>query len=266
MYKDRIKILSFVIEHIEHIGDIMEKICSKCMKLKGICCFNKDRKNKDGHQGWCKICMKGYQKGYQKEYYQNNKEEINEKGKEKSKKYRLDHKEERKEKSKKYRLDHKEEINRKAKEYYENNKEDKKEYCKNNKDRRNEKRRGRKRILSDNAKIARLISNAIRMAVKAGGAKKCDLSAKLLGCTIDFYRDHIESKFTKGMTWENQGMFGWHFDHIRPCKSFELKDPSQQYICFNYTNVQPLWATTAIAMSYGEGSEYVGNLEKGCIF
>jgi len=62
------------------------------------------------------------------------------------------------------------------------------------------------------------------------------------------------------MTWENQGLYGWHFDHIKP---FDLKDPVQQYLCFHYTNYQPLWATTAIAMSYGEGPEYVGNIEKG---
>jgi len=64
------------------------------------------------------------------------------------------------------------------------------------------------------------------------------------------------------MTWENQGKGGWHFDHIKPCNSFYLQDPVQQYLCFHHTNMQPLWATTAIAMSYGEDPEYIGNLEK----
>jgi len=65
----------------------------------------------------------------------------------------------------------------------------------------------------------------------------------------------------KGMTWENRGKGGWHIDHVLPYASFDLSDPEQQKICFHYTNLQPLWATTAIAMSYGEGSEYVGNIE-----
>lgn len=44
------------------------------------------------------------------------------------------------------------------------------------------------------------------------------------------------------MTWENYGFYTWHIDHIRPCASFDLSDPEQQKICFNYKNMQPLWA------------------------
>lgn len=42
------------------------------------------------------------------------------------------------------------------------------------------------------------------------------------------------------MSWDNHGKF-WHIDHITPCKSFDLTDPIQQKICFNYMNLQPLW-------------------------
>jgi hypothetical protein len=42
------------------------------------------------------------------------------------------------------------------------------------------------------------------------------------------------------MNWQNYGQ--WHIDHIRPCASFDLKDPIEQAKCFNYTNLQPLWA------------------------
>jgi len=44
------------------------------------------------------------------------------------------------------------------------------------------------------------------------------------------------------MTWENHGKFGWHIDHIRPCCSFDLSKPADQFECFNYKNLQPLWA------------------------
>jgi len=30
----------------------------------------------------------------------------------------------------------------------------------------------------------------------------------------------------------------------------------------HYSNLQPLWATTKIAMSYGEPETYIGNIEK----
>jgi hypothetical protein len=42
------------------------------------------------------------------------------------------------------------------------------------------------------------------------------------------------------MSWKNYGK--WHIDHIRPCSSFDLSDPQQQRTCFNYSNLQPLWA------------------------
>ena len=42
------------------------------------------------------------------------------------------------------------------------------------------------------------------------------------------------------MTRENHGEC--HYDHMRPCASFDLTDPEQQKQCFHYTNLQPLWA------------------------
>ena len=42
------------------------------------------------------------------------------------------------------------------------------------------------------------------------------------------------------MSWENYGK--WHIDHIIPCNIFDLTIPSQQEECFNWKNLQPLWA------------------------
>lgn len=44
------------------------------------------------------------------------------------------------------------------------------------------------------------------------------------------------------MTWENYGFYGWHIDHIKPCDSFDLMNSKEQEKCFNYRNLQPLWA------------------------
>ena len=64
----------------------------------------------------------------------------------------------------------------------------------------------------------------------------------LIGCNIDELKEHLESKFVDGMTWENQGFYGWHIDHIIPCYFFHLDNIEEQKKCFNYTNLQPLWA------------------------
>lgn len=72
--------------------------------------------------------------------------------------------------------------------------------------------------------------------------KKLDKSINLLGCSISFLKQYLESKFKQGMTWENQGRFGWHIDHIIPCAAFDLTKEEEQRKCFHYTNLQPLWA------------------------
>ena len=51
------------------------------------------------------------------------------------------------------------------------------------------------------------------------------------------------------MNQKNQGRYGWHIDHIKPCASFDLSDPKQQLKCFNYKNLQPLWAEENIKKS-----------------
>ena len=63
---------------------------------------------------------------------------------------------------------------------------------------------------------------------------------KLLGCSLDFLKQYLEFQFKKGMSWSNYGK--WHIDHIKPCASFDLSKPNEQHKCFNYINLQPLWA------------------------
>jgi hypothetical protein len=228
----------------------MEKICIKCLEVKDISNFGKAKVNKDGYRGQCSICIKLYRK----EYDLKNKDKIKKRHKKyqekHGKQYRIKHKERIKEKQKLYRLNNKNKIKEYSKKYELKNKNRRREYNKNY-------------IPSLNVKITHTLSNRILSAVKIKNVKKYTSSSKLLGCSIVFLKEYIESKFTKGMTWENRGNKGWHIDHIKPCSSFDLSDPEQQKICFHYTNLQPLWATTEIAIKYGESSEYIGNIEKG---
>lgn len=86
-----------------------------------------------------------------------------------------------------------------------------------------------------------VLYSQIRYALRNGGVKS-GRTMELLGCSPDFFRKHIESQFQPGMTWENYGLNGWQLDHIYPCSGFDLTDPYQQKLCFNYSNLQPMWA------------------------
>lgn len=87
----------------------------------------------------------------------------------------------------------------------------------------------------------RLCSRLWHAIVKYKGTK-ARLTEQLIGCTVDEARKHIESKFTDGMTWDKFMAGEIHIDHIKPCASFDLSDPAQQFACFHFTNLQPLWA------------------------
>lgn len=79
-----------------------------------------------------------------------------------------------------------------------------------------------------------------RLHTALKGVYKSEHTFDLLGCSIEYLRDYLEKQFEPGMSWDNIGE--WHIDHIIPCSYFDLTDPIQQRICFNFRNLQPLWA------------------------
>ena len=72
--------------------------------------------------------------------------------------------------------------------------------------------------------------------------KKSDQTIPLLGCSISEFKNHLESTWQEGMSWENYGRNGWHIDHIRPRCTFDLSLEEDQRVCFHYTNLRALWA------------------------
>jgi len=88
------------------------------------------------------------------------------------------------------------------------------------------------------------IREHVRQAVKYSNLTKDHPSIRYLGCSIEEFKQYIESKFVTGMTWENhsRGENCWHLDHIKPLAC--LKDVSDintlKEVC-HYTNYQPLW-------------------------
>lgn len=83
----------------------------------------------------------------------------------------------------------------------------------------------------------------VRAALKSNNTQKSFKTMELVGCTINQLWIHLEKQFKPGMTRKNHGLGAnrWHVDHIIPVSKFDLTDPDQQRICFNFRNLQPLW-------------------------
>ncbi len=187
-----------------------------------------------------------------KEYYQEHRLEIIQKNSD----YRNKHRKEIKELSKKYRETHKEQINLSNKNWRNNHKleikqlgidyrrthkkqikENSKIYLQTHKMERNKYQRN-KRKTNINFKIEGNLRKRIWNSLN--GFSKSNKTVNLLGCSIESLKQHLESQFKLGMSWSNYGK--WHIDHKIPCASFDLSKSSEQYKCFHYTNLQPLWA------------------------
>ena len=100
-----------------------------------------------------------------------------------------------------------------------------------------------------------IIHKNLITALKRQKANKSDKTIKLLGLNFNEFKEYFEKLFRKGMNWENHGE--WHIDHIIPCAKFDLTNPENQKICFNYKNLQPLWAEENLKKS--DKTDYVIN-------
>jgi len=90
-----------------------------------------------------------------------------------------------------------------------------------------------------------LTSRCKRCIINASGVlhekNKAGSAVRDLGCSVEFLKQYLESKFLPGMTWENWAKRGWHIDHITPLDTFDLTNREQFLQCCHYTNLQPLW-------------------------
>jgi len=88
------------------------------------------------------------------------------------------------------------------------------------------------------------ISALIRNSLKKKNYRKKSRTTEILGCSCDFFKLYLESKFEPWMTWENYGLwngelnYGWDIDHIIPISSGNTED---EILKLNhYSNFQPL--------------------------
>ena len=146
--------------------------------------------------------------------------------------------------TKKYHDEDRELVNRRNRDSYAKHKEShlemKKKYKEANKGWYTEYHRkySQERRLDPKARILDSLRARTYAAIK--GKNKSASTMKLVGCSIEDLRSHLEQQFTERMSWENYGE--WHVDHIKPCCKFDLTKEQEQKKCFHYTNLQPLWA------------------------
>lgn len=190
---------------------------------------------------------------YQREWNKKNRE----KKKAQNKKYRETHKEQIKECHKKWREKNRDRINEKSREKYKENPqlfyERKKKYVENNREKvqqqnHNYKIKNRKKCTDyarekrHNDPRYRLSSNLnslIGQYTRGKGYKGDKSIREIIGCDIDFFIEHLKSRFIEGMTLENYGE--WTIDHIIPISMAKTDEDLERLN--HYTNLQPLWAS-----------------------
>lgn len=105
-------------------------------------------------------------------------------------------------------------------------------------------------------KLAALLRLRCLDALQKQNLIKDDHTENLIGCSFDFLKTYLESKFLPGMNWSLLGnntiepiiceycngiRTGIHIDHIKPVSKFNLENDEIKLEIFHYTNLQLLY-------------------------
>jgi hypothetical protein len=121
--------------------------------------------------------------------------------------------------------------------------------------------RNKKRYDSNNPKI--IARRRLRHSMKSSIARKMRIRGfsksgesinKILPYSVDDLKNHLESKFESGMTWDNYGK--WEIDHITPDSWFKYNSTEDRGFkdSWSLNNLQPLWKVD----NASKGNRYEG--------
>jgi hypothetical protein len=100
----------------------------------------------------------------------------------------------------------------------------------------------KKRMEKPCYKIRKNLSRSLSSICSRQGHSRYGSILDYLGCSVDQFRNHLESQFKRGMSWSNYGT-AWHIDHIIPCAAFDHSNPKYVAQCWHWTNLRPLYAS-----------------------
>lgn len=85
------------------------------------------------------------------------------------------------------------------------------------------------------------IRNRLRHARARRNLDRPVSTSEALGCTWKHFCGYLESQFEARMTWENEGRYTWHIDHVVPLAAFDLGDEREAKVAQHYLNHRPMW-------------------------
>lgn len=101
-------------------------------------------------------------------------------------------------------------------------------------------RRRERQMSKASVRVHKAMRDSIRHALEGTRTEKTLRTMAIVGCSADALKVHLERQFKRSMSWANYGK-RWHIDHITPVSYFDLTDPAQLALCFNWQNLRPLW-------------------------
>jgi hypothetical protein len=193
----------------------MNKQCKECNEVKSVEDFYKGKAK-------CKKCVSSYQSDW---YWKRG-------GKAKIKKYKKDNWEEISKKNAKYHKKNKKRQNQQKRDWY---------YNKGGKERTLEYQREYHQ--KPKVAAARSYRKSLRGVLDRVGTKKEKHTIEYLGYSASDYKEHIESLWKPGMSWENygQGKGTWQIDHIKEVMQYVEEGVTDTKIIHSLSNLQPLW-------------------------
>lgn len=201
----------------------MFKTCKDCKEEKeaSLEFFYKEKRNKDGLTGNCRVCII-HQK---KSWHEQNKDRLK---------------------------NNRKQINKKHYEKYGNTiREKARERMKTPIAKERAKTRMRKlRENNPSFKISSNVSRAIRNRLTNNGHYKKCRTFEALPYTPQQLKEHLESQFNENMNWDNYGSY-WHIDHVYPQSllPYESLEDDNFKKCWELNNLRPLEAIENIKKS-----------------
>jgi hypothetical protein len=218
------------------------RVCCRCKKEQPMCEFGLQKHGPNGYRSQCNACRRLEAKEYRErnlDKVKAAKEAWKTKNPDYDKIYRENNPDKKRDASLKWYCDNKEVAKERAKTWNRNNPE-----------KINEMQR---RYMKNNPHI-QAWRGVLRNSLIRLGKTKEGHTIDLLGYSALELKQHIESLFTEGMSWDNYGE--WHIDHIKGIVNWETNTPPN--IVNALSNLRPMWATKKEI----NGVLYEGNLNR----